>query len=185
MQNPNSTHRADSFDLLRLIASLLVLWSHQHVLLGFPEPAVSILQGSIGTLGVTVFFAISGYLNALSLLRRQSVRSFLISRALRIYPALIICVLFCVILGAIITTDPARFFGLKTLKFLVQNSTLIGIEVRLPGVFETNIYRDAVNGSIWTLPMEIACYLGLAILGAMCSYRSSRFLAGLCAIAVG
>jgi peptidoglycan/LPS O-acetylase OafA/YrhL len=176
MEPPERPQRADAFDLLRLIASLMVLWSHQHVLLGFPEPAVPAVAGSIGTLGVCIFFAISGYLNVQSAFRRRAAGSFLLARALRIYPALIVCVAFCVLLGAAITSDPQRFYGLKTLKFLVQNATLVGIEVRLPGVFETNIYRDAVNGSLWTLPMEAACYLGLAAIAFCANFKPARLL---------
>jgi hypothetical protein len=29
----------------------------------------------------------------------------------------------------------------------------------LPGVFTGNPYRNAVNGSLWTLPNEVAMYL--------------------------
>ena len=83
VENLDRPQRNDSFDLLRLIAALMVLWSHQHVLLGFPEPAVGAIEGSIGTLGVCIFFGISGYLNGKSLLRRKSATSFLIGRAFR------------------------------------------------------------------------------------------------------
>ena len=171
MQSSDRPHQNDNFDLLRLIAALMVLWSHQHVLLGFPEPVVSAIEGSLGTLGVCIFFGISGYLNALSLLRRRSAGSFLIGRALRIYPALIACIAFCVILGAFVTTDSANYYGLKTLKFFVQNSTLLGTEVRLPGVFKSNIYPEAVNGSIWTLPIEVTLYIGFALLALITKFK--------------
>jgi hypothetical protein len=54
--------RAGNFDLMRLAASFTVLWSHQYVFMGLPEPGVTYV-GSLGGVGVFVFFAISGYLN--------------------------------------------------------------------------------------------------------------------------
>jgi peptidoglycan/LPS O-acetylase OafA/YrhL len=95
----------NAFDLVRLIAAGLVLWSHQHALMGLPEPSIQALQASVGGLGLYIFFAVSGYLNTLSLAQHRSVRVFLLNRVLRIYPALAACVLFTVILGLFVTTD--------------------------------------------------------------------------------
>lgn len=39
------------------------------------------------------------------------------------------------------------------------------ISYSLPGVFENNTYPIAVNGSIWSLPVEFSMYLFLAIFG--------------------
>jgi peptidoglycan/LPS O-acetylase OafA/YrhL len=171
-----SDQRLDNFDLLRLIAAFLVLWSHQQAILGYREPDVPLINGQLGAFGVLIFFGLSGYLNALSLLRRRSTTDFLIARAFRIYPALIICILLTVILGAAITTDPANYYGIKTLRYLLQNATLVGIQVRLPGVFNTNSYPDAVNNSIWTLPIEAACYIGLALVGYIARFRARTML---------
>jgi peptidoglycan/LPS O-acetylase OafA/YrhL len=85
---------ANGFDLFRLAAAVLVLWSHQHALMGLPEPTVAVLQGSIGGLGLYIFFAVSGYLNTISASRHRSMLVFLFNRALRIYPALAVCTAF-------------------------------------------------------------------------------------------
>jgi peptidoglycan/LPS O-acetylase OafA/YrhL len=37
------------------------------------------------------------------------------------------------------------------------------VKYYLPGVFETNPYQGAVNGSLWTLPNEIKLYIGLGL----------------------
>ncbi len=87
-------------------------------------------------------------------------------------------------MGAVITIDPANFYGFKTLKFLLQNSTLLGTEVRLPGVFKNNIFRDAVNGSIWTLPIEAVLYVGFALLAAVAAFDNRKMLFALTATAI-
>ncbi|MGJ7519669.1 acyltransferase family protein [Variovorax sp. LT1P1] len=88
MQLPN---RQNNFDGLRLIASLMVLVSHQFVLSGRSEP-LAIGRFTYGTLGVLVFFSLSGYLIAGSWLRDPHLFSFTKKRLLRIWPALAVCV---------------------------------------------------------------------------------------------
>ena len=44
---------------------------------------------------------------------------------------------------------------------------------RLPGVFEGNIYPNAVNGSLWTLRYEVSMYVMLAVLGLLCGFCNS------------
>src|SRR6516225_6390384 len=96
--------RPGNFDLMRLVAASLVFWSHQYSITGSQEPMVPWV-GSLGSLAVFIFFAISGYLNSQSVVRSASSAQFLISRAFRIYPALIICVVLCVVMGAFVTSS--------------------------------------------------------------------------------
>ncbi|MFT8095014.1 acyltransferase family protein, partial [Salmonella enterica] len=56
--------RSNNFDALRLLAALLVIWSHQFAVMGLPGP--QLLHNEPGALGVVIFFAISGYLVTLS-----------------------------------------------------------------------------------------------------------------------
>ena len=44
-------------------------------------------------------------------------------------------------------------------------NALLRISYVLPGVFADNPYKYAVNGSLWSLPPEIACYICVAIIG--------------------
>lgn len=159
----------NNFDFLRITAALLVLVSHQFSLMGRPEPAIGSFH-SIGGLGVLIFFSISGYLVAQSWERDPAPGRFLARRVLRIWPGLIcVTALAALVLGPIVSTQPPqqyfadpqvrRFFA--TLYMSMQN--------RLPGVFDShpaiaNI-NTYVNGSLWTLPIEVRWYLGLLLLG--------------------
>ena len=58
-------HRQNNFDLVRVLAALFVLISHQHALNGLPEPTFLNVH-TIGGLGVLIFFSISGFLVAQS-----------------------------------------------------------------------------------------------------------------------
>jgi len=55
-----------------------------------------------------------------------------------------------------------------TYKYFFKCLTLIaGVSHTLPGVFESNPYKNAVNGSLWTLPYELRMYAILAFLWIM------------------
>jgi hypothetical protein len=43
----SSDQRLDNFDLLRLIAASLVLWSRQQAILGYREPTVPLIDGQL------------------------------------------------------------------------------------------------------------------------------------------
>jgi peptidoglycan/LPS O-acetylase OafA/YrhL len=177
-----TTDRVGSFDLLRLIAAFAVLWSHQFALMKLPEP--SILGTTPSAIGLYIFFAISGYLNTNSLLRGQSSWRFLIRRARRIFPALIGLAIFCVLLGAILTTADGLVFWAKVPDFIFRNSTILfGIRYTLPGVFEANPYPGPMNGSLWTLPAEIKLYIYLALIAVVVRYRAA-VLAGVLIVAL-
>jgi peptidoglycan/LPS O-acetylase OafA/YrhL len=176
----NSDRHYDSFDILRLFAAALVLWTHHFVLTGSQAPFCEPLRVNYGIVGVYIFFAVSGYVNALSIDRRRSVASFLSARAVRIYPALAACVATTIILCAFLTHFGLveYFFSKDTLKYAIYNSTMLrGFMVfPLPGVFETNPYPLVVNGSLWTLPIEATIYIVFVILMSAFTFRPETSL---------
>ncbi len=167
-------HRSNAFDLLRLAAALTVFWGHQYALSGMPLQLPPHSPDPL-QLALFTFFAISGYLNTTSLLRSRDPRTFLVSRALRIYPALIVCTLFMVSLGAVVTTMPIADYvsSEPVASFALRNFTLLGgVALRLPGVFMQSAYPGAINGSLWTLPYEVYLYLLLACALPLTAYNS-------------
>ena len=152
---------------LRWFAAGLVLYGHAFVFLGLPEP-LFLQWVPMGPLGVYIFFAISGYLVAQSWERDPHVLRFLAKRALRIFPGLAVCTLLSVlVLGPLLTTlDAGTYWRNEHTRGYLTNMALY-ITYHLPGVFANNRLPHAVNGSLWSLPVEFFMYLLLALLGLL------------------
>lgn len=178
-----ASHRLNNFDFLRLLAASMVVFSHSFDLLtpsnrvmtnGEPLRVLTDGQMSFGSLGVAIFFCLSGYLITQSLFRSSSYKTYFIKRSLRIFPALILDLLIAVFIwGAIVTRFSLYeyFTNPLTYRYLL-NAGLYRISYVLPGVFENNVFGNTVNGSLWTLPYEFTCYLGIAILHFLCVLKN-------------
>lgn len=165
--------RDNNFNLLRMLAALAVLLSHSVPLALGPnavEPIAAALGMNLGTLAVGVFFTISGYLVTASLVSRPSLTDFALARARRIYPGLWVAIALSVfVLGAWFTTlGLADYLSHpRTWFYVLKNATLLfGFVDRLPGVFGDLPYPGVVNGSLWTLPIEVRLYVALAAVQA-------------------
>jgi peptidoglycan/LPS O-acetylase OafA/YrhL len=157
----------NSLDLLRLVAAGLVLFSHQHILIGQPEPSFFGLQ-TFGGAGVTIFFFLSGALVWSSWARDSNIKRFFARRLLRILPGLwVVVFLTMFLLGPLVTTNSltSYFFSPETLRYV--STAFLAVRHQLPGVFANNPYPFAVNGSLWTLPLEFFCYFTVCILGSV------------------
>jgi peptidoglycan/LPS O-acetylase OafA/YrhL len=163
-----ATGRDNNFNLVRFAAAFAVLWSHSYAIVLSPafEPWVQWLGYTPGGVAVDVFFITSGFLVTASLLRLDNFKAFVRARALRIFPALfVMSVLLALVMGPLITTLPLNeyFSDWAVWKFIWKNTTVLtGLKYSLPGVFESNSMQ-VVNGSLWTLPFELRCYLTLAL----------------------
>ena len=160
-----AANRRNNFDAIRLAAALAVLWDHQHALMGLPGPKA--LHNSYGGLAVAVFFAISGYLVAKSWLNDPHLLRFAWRRALRIWPGLVVAVLLCVfVLGPIATQLPVADYLRHPQTWAYLKTLYLDVQFTLPGVFASNL-SHSVNGSLWTIPIEVKCYIALAALGVL------------------
>ncbi|MFZ4831933.1 acyltransferase family protein [Rouxiella sp. Mn2063] len=170
------SHQDNCFDIIRIVAALLVLYSHHYALSGFEEPKFLQLE-SYGELAVTIFFSVSGYLIALSGMRSESFISYMDKRIKRIFPALIGCaVVIYIVIGSVINAGNIQDY--YSHKLLVAILNLISLK-GAPALNLSNgfIYPNAINGSLWTLPLEFSCYIFLAV--GLCfskSYKSILFL---------
>lgn len=164
--------RGNNLNIIRALAASAVLVSHAYpITLG--SKAVEPLEtfaGSGNTLGhmaVLIFFAISGFRISASFDRTHTVRAFTLARAARLFPGLAASVLLvALVMGPLVTTIPPQDYMTDpdTWSFIVKNITTIRVQYALPGVFETNPY-PSVEGSIWTLMYEIACYICVGFAG--------------------
>ncbi|PUA81359.1 acyltransferase family protein [Nocardioides currus] len=154
-------HRANNFDALRLVGALMVMFAHAYALMVRPQDIPIVLGYPLQTLGVVIFFAISGYLITASFDRNRNPITYLLARSLRIFPALVVVVLLSAyVLGPMVTvlTREEYFAQPLTDQYVVNNIRLFAQFV-LPGVWDDLPYPSAVNGSLWTLFVEFLCYL--------------------------
>ena len=162
--NATVDHR-NNLTALRWFAACLVLYGHAHAFLGLPE--VLFMQiVPMGLMGVYIFFAISGYLVAQSWSRDPHVLRFMAKRALRIFPGLVVCTLLSVlVLGPLLTSLDANAYWQNEHTLGYLSNIALYISYHLPGVFANNAWPHAVNGSLWSLPVEFFMYLLLALIG--------------------
>ena len=160
-----SKGRNNNLDIIRIIAAVMVLFCHSFpISLGSSShdwlASLTNTQITFGNLAVCIFFCYAGFLIAGSLERNSSAKVFFKKRCIRLFPSLIVTVfLTAIIIGAFLTQIPLKnyYLNTNTYKYLL-NSILIPVH-SLPGVFENNVYGTAVNGSLWTLPIEFLCYI--------------------------
>ncbi|CAM3698663.1 Acyltransferase family protein [Vibrio aerogenes CECT 7868] len=163
-------HKDNNFNLIRFIAASLVLFSHGFALTGHAEPLSTSLHMTWGSIAVDIFFITSGFLITGSYLNRNHLLHFTAARFLRIYPALLAAIGFCIVTGAMLTplSLPDYLANGQTHEFILKNMTLFsGAGFLLPGVFTDLPFPYVVNASLWTLPYEVWMYAILALLMIM------------------
>lgn len=154
------------FDFCRIYLAISVLvWHGWMLVAGRPMldtyteiPGLWLLKYSV----LPMFFALSGFLITASA-QRLSCGNFLVNRALRIIPALAVEIILSVcILGAIFTSLPLSEYFSDPLTYKYFLNIIGYVQFVLPGVFFENPFYY-VNGSLWTVPLEIACYVLMII----------------------
>lgn len=165
--------RSNNFDGLRLVGALLVLFSHQFALSGRPEPRV-VGDHSFGNLGVLIFFAVSGHLVTVSWMRDPHLGRFLLRRALRLLPGLFVAMwLFAPVLAWL---RPDTFAWTRYLLHPWSAQR----EPWFPGQPQT-----LLNGSLWTILVEIKCYLILCLAGLVARRHLDTLVAGGAVVLLG
>jgi peptidoglycan/LPS O-acetylase OafA/YrhL len=174
--------RDNSFDLLRLGGCATVVWSHSYALAGVADPLHTVFGFQFGTLGVFVLFGMSGYLLAASLTADARLGPFWIKRGLRLWPGLFVSVaLTALVMGPLVTELSAgHYLRLsQPYTYVLKQSVFDTFHPHLPGVFLHNPLPLVVNGSLWTLPLEVCCYAAMAIGSVVGALRRPRLLAAI------
>lgn len=166
------TGRINNLDFIRLVAALMVIYAHSFPLSlgrGNVDSLDIITDGQLdaGTLGVSIFFILSGFLITMSYERSRGLIYFFKSRVLRLFPALFVIIILTIfVLGPIVTSlNVIDYFNSASTYTYFKNVILFKMQWKLPGVFDNNVYKGAINGSLWTLKYEFACYVVVAMLG--------------------
>lgn len=154
--------RSNSFDAIRLGLAVLVIVSHAFPISGLAdEPRLGDIK--LGTLAVAGFFSVSGYLVTGSRLRTRA-GAFAWRRFLRIYPGYWMCLVFTAFVAAQIGGavrggwDPANA-TLHVLSGVLMFGTLPLSTASLAGA----PLAGSWNGSLWSLPYEVMCYIAVGV----------------------
>ena len=180
-------HPPNNFDFVRLVAASMVLYSHHFILAGRPEEPKVFGIISFGHLAVVMFFSLSGYLVTQSWQSDPHIFRFAMRRILRIWPALAAAVIFCaLILGPLVTSSPLIDYFENGGTWSYFKNLIIPRAFHLPGVFENNPYPLSVNGSLWTIPIEVLCYMVLGAAGFLgLMKKRSVWLMAICIYQIG
>ena len=163
---------SNNFDLLRLMAAFAVIVGHAYPI--SPQPplqdwVLSVLHFDYsGSLAVKFFFFLSGLLVTESIINRPEPMKFIARRLFRIYPSLLVCLLFTIlIVGPIYTNGslPDYFLQKSTWTYLTKNLGLFRLQWKLPTVLDDSEF--GLNGALWTLNFEFVCYVYVAVFCAI------------------
>jgi len=170
----------NSFNVLRLLLATMVLIKHAEDLTGLPG-----IGGpgkiDIGTLAVLFFFSISGYLVTPGLVK-DGIWQFLLRRFARIYPAYILIILSLTFIFAPLWSYletgkvqfPVKYIFLNIVPFPQSPVSPKSMMNQLNGLPHYSSRPGIPDAPLWSLALEITCYLALAMLAVM-SNRSNRF----------
>lgn len=160
--------RVNEIDLLRFLAAFSVVLFH-FAYRGYAADSLSVMPypllapiAKYGYLGVELFFMISGFVILMSA-GNGNLKSFLISRVVRLYPAFWVC---CTITFVATLAFGASHFT-STLRQYLGNMTLMG----------EFIGAKPLDGAYWSLFLEIRFYAMVLLLMAFRKVQQSeRFI---------
>jgi peptidoglycan/LPS O-acetylase OafA/YrhL len=167
-----SQGRANSTAFARFLLTSTVIYSHSFVLLWGrdrfePIWMLTQRQATAGMLAVDGFLILSGFLVTRSWLSSKGATTFLLRRILRIYPAFLVAVTIGGLIAVPWLSPLAPPPGVRPLTFwgdLMWPALLM----RFKPLW--------ANGSLWILPFELSCYLGVALLGTFGALRRRRLI---------
>jgi peptidoglycan/LPS O-acetylase OafA/YrhL len=150
--------RENNFDLIRFIAATQVALVHMihHLDIEIPDNLLNFL----GVFpGVPIFFVVSGYLISASWERKPITRIYLTNRFLRIYPALWFALIVSII--SVFLFYKTNFEFKSFFVWVMAQSSIVQF-------YNPPFLRDygvgVLNGSLWTIPVELQFYIILPFL---------------------
>jgi peptidoglycan/LPS O-acetylase OafA/YrhL len=159
--------RTTGWDYLRASLSLFVIVFHGPLTCYGPAYDTALWSGwwhPLVAVVLPMFFALSGFLVTGSLLRSKTLAEFLALRAVRIVPALFCeVVISALLLGPLVTSFPLGQYFSDHLFYRYWLNIVGEVQLQLPGVFLNNPDPNRVNVQLWTIPIELKCYLIAAV----------------------
>lgn len=149
--------RIRSLDILKFIMAILIVFHHYQQNTGMRGSVVNFYDGTIywGTL-VEMFFIISGFLSALGIekVSKQSFKSYILNKMIRLYPMAMISVCFTAVSGLIyVALIKKWFFDIRITLWKFWNSLLL--------TFAGGAVDDGlgINNPLWYLCVLLYCYV--------------------------
>jgi peptidoglycan/LPS O-acetylase OafA/YrhL len=170
-----NTPKVNNFDLIRLFAALQVAVHHSaaHLNLNSDHSAFFRAFFALTSLfpGVPVFFFISGFLISQAFENNPVPLEYARNRILRIYPALLCCfVVSAAMVGISGYRPPVRPALHEVLLWVLA-------QVSIGQFYNPEFLRDygvgVLNGSVWTITVELQFYVLVPILYAMLALRAA------------
>lgn len=158
--NPPQISRSNNMGIVRYCLAIAVFIAHFNIIFGseFPFPISS--YNAVGA-----FFALSGFLVYPGYIKDRNIKKYIGKRARRILPPYLFIVFLCAFGLVAVSTLPfhSYFSNPQWFKYLISNLIFLNfIEPDLPGVFQHSS-NTAVNGSLWTMKIEIMLYLSVPV----------------------
>ena len=155
----------NSLDLLRLFAASLVIFGHSYAIVGRGNEPMLAWNGNLysGGFALYIFFFLSGMLVTNSFRLKPDIVQWYTARALRVFPALFLCLVLTVYVLGPIATRLSLGHYLKngdTWDYFYGNLLLMRTRYYLPGVFD----GKAINGPLWSLYLEVRLYVFFGVL---------------------
>lgn len=164
--------KKNNFDLIRLLAAAQVVLVHGIVHLDV-QSLFYLLPYLNWFPGVPVFFFLSGFLISAAWERNSDLKIFFTNRIVRIFPGLWFCVLFSLITLYI-------FGWLNNVKIPILSTLIWAL---MQGTFLPQWNPDflawfgvgVVNGSLWTIPVELSFYIAIPFIYILASRLKIKY----------
>lgn len=141
--------RIDELDALRGIAALSVVLFHFTM-----DTPYTKLGFNIGSMGIDLFFVISGFVIFMSIERSQNWRLFAWNRVIRLYPAYWACVT----LTTLLTFAKSGSLYYQKEAYEITNSLLVKYLANMT-MFQYYFKISNIDGPYWTLSVELVFYI--------------------------
>lgn len=175
MQQPmnNSSFIYNNFDLIRLFAAMQVAVVHSFGYLSNTELSAWMVKNFGILSGVPIFFFISGFLISRAFEKNPDHYEYFRNRALRIFPALFCCVLVNLLLVWMTGYFSAQNVGfLEVAGLFLAKSTIVQF---YNPEFMRNFGDGVLNGSLWTICVELQFYVIIPLLYAALKWVPQKF----------
>jgi peptidoglycan/LPS O-acetylase OafA/YrhL len=170
MDGADSDWRLNNFDLIRLFAALQVALVHAITDFKPPGLGVAIFDAGIRMFpGVPIFFLISGLLISRSYERSASWWDYCRNRCLRIFPALWVCLVASIGLIVMMIHAPTAVDTVSRGEWLLWWAAQMSLFQQYAPDFLRGL---RLNGSLWTIPVELEFYLLLPLIYAVFGLRN-------------